>query len=88
MLKRKKLHERGKIAFSRYFQPLKAGDSVALIRDLSFKASFPKRMQGRTGKVIAKRGSAYVVSVKDYDATKQFMVKPIHLKKITLTQAK
>ncbi len=85
MLKRKKLSERGKIAFSRYFQPLKAGDSVALVRDLSFKTSFPKRMQGKTGVVIEKRGAAYVVSVKDYNATKHFTVKPIHLKKITVT---
>jgi len=82
MLKRKRIRTKGKISFQKYFQKFSEGDSVALVRELAQTPNFPRRMQGRTGKVIAKRGTAYVVEVKDYDAKKQYMVKPVHLKKI------
>ena len=67
----------------RYFQKFDSGDYVALVIDLGIQSpGFPKRMQGRTGKVIEKRGSAYVVEVADYNMKKRFTIKPIHLKKI------
>ncbi len=82
MLKRKRIRTRGKIALSRFFQTFKEGDHVALVMELSVQANFPKRMQGRTGKVVKRRGDAYVVEVKDLNLAKQFMVHPIHLKRI------
>lgn len=82
MLKRKNIRTRGKLPLSRFFQRFKEGDSVALVKELSLESSFSNRMQGRTGRVIAKRGSAYVVEVKDLGMKKQFIVKPIHLKRI------
>lgn len=82
MLKRKRIHEKGKISFTRYFQQFKSGEPVALVMDLSFVTSFPKRMQGRSGQIVEKRGQAYVVAVKDGGMAKQFIVKPIHLKKL------
>ena len=84
MLGRKRIREKGKISFTKYFQKFSSGDSVALVRDLSISGiSFPDRMQGRTGKIIGKRGRAYVIEVKDLDKKKQFAVKPIHLRRIT-----
>jgi large subunit ribosomal protein L21e len=83
MLKRKNIKTRGKIPFSTFFQKFKEGDSVALVKELSLNASFNDRMQGRTGKVVGKRGSAYIVQVKDLGMMKQFTIKPVHLKKIT-----
>lgn len=83
MLKRKRIRTRGKFSFTNYFQKFDSGDSVALVMELSQQSpGFPKRMQGRTGKVVEKRGRAYVIEVKDYKMTKTYMVKPIHLKKI------
>jgi len=83
MLKRKRIREKGKISFTRYFQKFNGGDSVAIVRELGVQSpGFPKRVQGRTGKVIEKRGSAYVIEIKDFDMKKRFAVKPIHLKKI------
>lgn len=68
----------------KFFQKFNSGDSVALVMDLGVQSQgFPKRMQGRTGKVIEKRGSAYVVEVADYNLKKTYMVKPVHLKRIT-----
>lgn len=83
MLKRKRIGEKGKISFTRYFQTFKAGDNVALIRDVSFKRSFSDRMHGRTGIIMEKRGAGYVIEVTEGGMNKQFMVKPIHLKKLS-----
>jgi large subunit ribosomal protein L21e len=89
MLKRKRIREKGKISFMRYFQKFNSGDFVAIVRELNQQSpGFSKRMQGRTGKVIGKRGSAYVVEVNDFKAKKLYSIKPIHLKKIKVLEAK
>lgn len=82
MLKRKSVKQRGKISLSRYFQKFNAGDSVAVAKDLSHQFSYSNRIQGRTGKVIEKRGSAYYVEIKELDKPKRYLLKPIHLIKI------
>ena len=83
MVRTKKIRTRGKIQLSRYFQSLKEGDSVAVIREPSIDKSFPERLQGRTGIVAEKRGRAYVVKIMDSNKEKKFIIEPIHLKKIT-----
>jgi len=86
MLKRKRIRYRGKFSFMSFFQKFYSGDSVAIVRELSQQSpGFPKRMQGRTGRVLEKRGSAYVVEVGDFNMKKKFTIKPIHLKKIRET---
>jgi len=83
MIKRKRIRDKGKTSLSKYFRDFNSGDFVALVRELSVQGqSFQKRMQGRTGRIVQKRGSAYVVEVFDYNKKKQFMVKPIHLRRI------
>jgi len=79
---RKKVRTRGKIQLSRYFQSLEEGDSVAVIREPSVDAHFPKRLQGRTGLVIGKRGRAYMVKIMENDKEKKFIIESIHLNKI------
>lgn len=82
MTKGKKIRTRGKIQLSRYFQNLKEGDDVSIVRDLSVGFSFPERLQGRTGTVAEKRGRAYVVKIMDHNKEKKFIIEPVHLKKI------
>lgn len=82
MVRRKKIRTRGKIQLSRYFQNLKEGDRIAVIREHSVDASFPERLQGRTGIVTGKRGRAYLVKIMDHDKEKKFIIESIHLKKI------
>ncbi|MEK6847657.1 MAG: 50S ribosomal protein L21e [Nanoarchaeota archaeon] len=84
MTKRKKIRTRGKIQLSRYFQNLKEGDSVAVIKEVSVNSSFPKRLQGKTGRVVERRGRAYVVKIMDQNKEKTFIIEPIHLKKISI----
>lgn len=79
---RKKIRTRGKLQLSRYFQELKEGDSVAVVKEPAVQSYFPSRLQGRTGKIESKRGKSYVVLIKDQNKEKRFIVEPIHLKKI------
>jgi len=81
MLKRKKVREKGKVKFSRYFQNLKPGDKVSVIRELAVKASFPKTLQGKTGVIEEKKGECYVVKIK-IGKDKRFIIHPVHLKKL------
>ena len=82
MVRRKKIRTRGKIQLSRYFQKLKEGDNVAVIKERSLKRNFPERLQGRTGIVESSRGKAYIVKIKDQNKEKKFIIEPIHLKLI------
>lgn len=81
-MKSKSVRTRGKLRFSTYFQKLKNGEKVAIIAEGSQKVNFPARMQGKTGTVDSKRGRSYVIKAKDNNKEKQFIIAPIHLKKI------
>ncbi len=82
MVKGKSIRQRGKLQLSRYFQDLNDGDSVAVVAEISMDPKFPQRLQGRTGKVSGRRGESYVVKIKDQTKEKEFIIHPIHLKKI------
>lgn len=82
MANRKSIRTRGKLQFSRYFQKLKEGDKVCVTREKSIEYSIPERLQGRTGVVIKKQGRTYLVKINDHKMEKNFLIKPIHLKKI------
>ena len=73
---------KGKFSFTRFFQKFQPGDSVAIVRELSQEYPYKKTMQGRTGKVISKQGSAYKIQIKDLNKLKTFILRPIHLRKI------
>jgi len=82
MSKRKSIRTRGKLQLSKYFQELNKGDSISVVREPAVQSSFPLRLQGKTGVVESKRGKAYIVKIKDQTKEKQFIIEPIHLKKI------
>jgi ribosomal protein L21E len=82
MLKRKSHTERGKIKLSQYFQSFSEGERVAVVRELALRPKFPKQIQGRSGVVKGKRGSAYIVSIHDSNKEKAYIIHPVHLKKL------
>jgi large subunit ribosomal protein L21e len=82
MVRRKNIRTRGKISLSRFFQKFKEGDKVAVVKEISMQPRFPKRIQGKTGVVKSKRGRSYIVLIKDGNKEKEFILEPIHLKKI------
>ncbi len=81
-MRKKKVRTRGKLQLSRWFQELKKGDSVAIIKEPAVQSSFPTRLQGRTGLIEDRKGKAYIVKIKDQNKEKKFLIEPIHLKKI------
>ncbi len=81
-MNRKKIRARGKFQFSKYFQEFQEGENVAVVKEISVKQNFPERLQGRTGFVQERRGKVYLVNIKDQNKEKQFLIEPIHLKKI------
>ena len=83
MLSHKRIREQGKLSLAKYFEELKEGDRVALIMNLGYKMNFPKRLHGRTGVVLAKRGRAYVVKVRDGKKEKTFIVSKVNIKKLS-----
>lgn len=82
MVKKKNIRLRGKLRLSQYFQSLNKDDTVAITREVSVAHNFPKRLQGRTGKVMGKRGNSYLVKVKDQNLEKEYIIEAIHLKKL------
>jgi len=81
MLKRKRIREKGKIKFSKYFQKLKNGDRVSIIKELSIKSYFPKEIQGRTGEVVGQRGRYYIILL-NIGKGRKYLIHPVHLKKL------
>lgn len=82
MAEQRFIREKGKTRLSEYFKELKEGDTVAIVRDMGFPGSFPKRIQGRTGVIESRRGNAYIVKLQEFNQEKRFIVEPIHLKKL------
>lgn len=78
----KNTREKGKIKLGRMFQKLEKGNKVIIKRELSERANFPKRIEGRTGIVTNRRGKAYIVKIRIFNQEKSHIIQPIHLKKI------
>ncbi|NIA03963.1 MAG: 50S ribosomal protein L21e [Nitrospiraceae bacterium] len=79
----KKFKDHGKISISRYMASYNVGDSVLLkIEPSVHEGFFHRNFYGKTGVVVGKRGSAYIVEVKDGNKKKQVITKAIHLQKI------
>ena len=83
MVRRNPMKEKGKLRFSEYFKKLNIGDKVAVKKDMAVNCNFPKRIQGRTGVIVSKRGRCYVIKLNEFNKEKTFIIEPIHLKKIT-----
>lgn len=86
MNKTKSPRQKGKISFTRFFQKFKEGDYVAVDVEPSVLFGYSDRVQGKTGKVLAKRGTAYEVEINELNKAKRYLIKPIHLKKIEVTK--
>ncbi|MEK6819324.1 MAG: hypothetical protein AABY10_05325, partial [Nanoarchaeota archaeon] len=65
-----------------YFKKFNDVYLVAVSRELTFPFIYSKRTNGRTCRVLEKRGEAYYVEIKDLNKPKRYLIRPIHLKKI------
>jgi len=79
----KNIRTKGKVSLVKYFQKFNQGDKVCLIAEPSIQSGmyFP-RFYGKAGVIGEKRGSCYVVLIKDGNSDKKLMVHPVHLKRL------
>ena len=84
MSKRKRIHSNGKPGLSKLFKEFKDGETVAVVKEPSVSSRFPLRLQGSTGIVSEKRGNSYKVKIYTQNKQKEFLIEPVHLKKIKL----
>jgi len=82
MAKGKSVREKGKIKFSSYFKEIGDGSLVSVVEDRGVRADFPKRMQGRSGKIVGSRGSFKIVELNMGGKKTTLVVHPTHLRKI------
>lgn len=76
----KRTRERGLSPISRAIQEFKIGQMVHIIIDPSVHKGAPNpKFHGKTARVIAQRGRAYVLDVKDGNKDKTVIVRPEHL---------
>lgn len=70
-------------AITKFLQEFEVGQSVALEMEPSSHKGMPyPKFKGLTGKVIAKRGSSYIVEINVGDSKKTIISRPEHLKAI------
>lgn len=78
---RKNYKEKGKLNISRFTRAFETGDSVQLRADPGFqKGMYFPRFHGKTGRIVGKQGSCYLVQISDMNKLKTVLVHPIHLK--------
>ncbi|MGD0729375.1 MAG: 50S ribosomal protein L21e [Candidatus Micrarchaeaceae archaeon] len=75
-------HKPSSLSVSEHIKTFKVGDTVAIVPKGSVKNIPHPRYKGKVGKVIARRGSAYVVELKIMSATKRLTVPVLHLNKV------
>ena len=70
-----------KFTVNRYLKEFKNGQKVAIIIDSASQKGMPfRRFYGLIGDIFGKRGSAFLVKIKDGGKTKTVIARPEHLK--------
>jgi len=82
MAKKMKVRERGKISLSKYFKKIEEGTNVAIVKYKNVRSSFPKRLNGISGKVVGTRGRYKIIEIKDGSKIKKFIIHPVHLRRL------
>ncbi len=77
---RSKLRNPKKFTVNDYLRTFEIGQKVAIVLNSSSRSMPFRRFHGLTGKIVDKRGRAYIVNIKDGSKEKQIISKPEHLK--------
>jgi len=75
-------HKPSSLGINEIIKDIKIGENVAIVPKGSFKNIPHPRYKGRIGKVVEKRGSAYVVELDMFDAKVTLVVPGLHLQKM------
>ena len=74
-------HRPSSLRISEYIKGFENGDRVAIVPKGNAKNSPHPRYRGKIGRVIERKGNAYVVEIKVFNATKRLIVPVLHLEK-------
>lgn len=78
--KTKKLRARKKITVTDHMRSFSIGDKVVL-QPAPVRAGLPNpRYANRSGKVVEKRGTSYVVRIRDGGMFKNIIANPVHIR--------
>jgi len=77
---RAKLRKTTRMKVSQFMKEFSIGDNVAIKIESGVQKMPFRRFHGITGKVIGKRGRAYIIQIKDGKKLKKIITKPEHLK--------
>jgi large subunit ribosomal protein L21e len=80
---REKFRRTERVSVNSFIRKFNVGDRVVIDIVSSSLNGIPfKRFQGLSGKVIEKRGRAYLIEIKDGDKIKKILANPEHLKAV------
>lgn len=78
-LLRKRMGER-RLGVPRLVKTFEIGQSVCIDHKSGYFGGMPHpRYRGKRGFVVGKRGHAYIVEIKDYNAVKKLVIPAVHL---------
>ena len=76
----RKLRAKRKLTPANFIKEFTVGQRVLIKPQPYYKSAIPhRRYRGKAGKVIERRGSCYVVELKDGGKIKQVIAHPVHL---------
>jgi large subunit ribosomal protein L21e len=78
---REKFRRTGRVSINNFIKHFNIGDRIVIDIESSSLNGMPfKRFQGLSGKIIEKRGRAYLIEIKDGNKTKTVISNPEHMK--------
>lgn len=78
---KKDLRRRGILPVTLLIQKFEDGQKVHIVCEPSTQKGMPHhRFHGKTGTIIGRRGRAWILSIKDGNATKTIISRPQHLR--------
>ena len=81
---RKDVRSRGMPTITQILQDFKVGERVYVKVEPSIPKGMPHpRFQGTVGEVTGKRGSGFIVSIKDGNKAKTIISRAVHLRRVT-----
>jgi len=79
---KKNVRQKSTVPITRAMQTFETGETVHVVIDSAYPNGSPHlKWHGKTGKIVEKRGRAYLVVIRDQKAEKTLIANPIHLKK-------
>jgi len=78
----RKLKAKGKLTINQMLQKFEIGDVVAIDIKRNAKNIPHPRFNNKVGKIVEKRGKAYVVEINDYNIKKRIIALPEDLRKV------